>query len=90
MRDSRVKRLQAHVAAIKAGLTATPAKCSADNKEKQARFIFICEDDVFFRERCGMTVEKAFQTARRALLTETTDVVGIGGTCVRSRLWALA
>lgn len=70
---------QAHVAAIKAGLSATPLKCSADNKQKEARFILICEDDVFFRERCGMTLSNALLTARRALLTGATDVVGIGG-----------
>lgn len=75
--------------AIKAGLSATPLNCSADNKTKQARFILVCEDDVFFRDRCGMTLSNALQTARRALLTDTTDVVGIGGVSIVERVYAL-
>lgn len=75
---------ESHVAAIAQGLKDTPQHCSKDNTQKQARFILVCEDDIEFKHRRGMTLEQALNTARRALASKQCEVVGIGGWAIRS------
>ena len=68
-----------HVGAAAAGLHTSPALVSIDNTDKEAAFVFVCEDDVEFQQRGGISVVEAISEACNALATTEVDCIGLGG-----------